>query len=77
VEAIKRFVETGLGASLLPHSAVQEELTRGTTAAVTLSDIAPLQRTTYLAYLSNRYQTFGMREFIRLLTALRTNNVGE
>ena len=68
VEAIKRFVEAGLGASFLPRSAVQEELSRGTMAAVLLSDIAPLQRTTYLAFLANRYQTFSMRQFIALLS---------
>jgi len=68
VEAIKRFVEAGLGASFLPRSAVQEELSRNTMAGVTLTDLAPLQRTTYLAYLTNRYQTFGMRHFIQQLT---------
>ncbi len=70
VEAIKRFVEAGLGASFLPRSAVQEELSRGTLARVTLRDIAPLQRTTYLAYLTNRYQTCGMRQFIALLRSI-------
>lgn len=69
VEAIKRFVEAGLGASFLPRSAVQEELLHGSMAAVMLTDVAPLQRSTYLAYLTNRYQTFGMREFIALLTS--------
>jgi len=67
VEAIKRFVEAGLGASFLPRSAVQEELSRGTLAAIVLPDIAPLQRTTYLAYQSNRYQTFSVRHFLHLL----------
>ncbi len=36
---------------------------------VQLRDLAPLRRTTYLAYLANRYQTFGMRAFIDLLGA--------
>lgn len=74
VEAIKRFVEAGLGASFLPRSAVQEELTHGTLAAVGLINLAPLQRTTYLAYLTNRYQTFGMRHFLQLLTDWRAHN---
>ena len=70
VEAIIRFVETGLGASFLPRSAVQEELSRNKMAVVTLTDIAPLQRTTYLAYQTNRFQTFSMRRFMELLTAV-------
>ncbi|MHB9134543.1 MAG: LysR family transcriptional regulator [Armatimonadota bacterium] len=73
VEAIKRFIEVGLGTSFLPQSAVQEELARGTMATVSLADIAPLRRTTYLAHMTNRYQTTGMRTFMALVAGLATN----
>jgi DNA-binding transcriptional LysR family regulator len=69
VEAIKRFIEVGLGASFLPLSAVREELTRGTVAAVSIRYLDPLRRTTYLAYRTHGYQTNGMRRFIDLITS--------
>ncbi|MHB9026708.1 MAG: LysR family transcriptional regulator [Armatimonadota bacterium] len=73
VEAIKRFVEVGLGASFLPISAVQEELTRGTLARVSMVNTPPLRRTTYLAWMTNRYQTTSMRTFMALTTSSMAN----
>jgi len=69
VEAIKSFVGAGLGASLLPFSAVQQEIADGTLARVTFTGIAPPQRETYAAYRGDRYLCATAKQFLELLTS--------
>ncbi|MHB0937477.1 MAG: LysR family transcriptional regulator [Armatimonadota bacterium] len=68
VEAIKSFVGAGLGASLLPLSAVQQEIDDGTLARVTLAGIDPPRRETFAAYRSDRYLCAAAKQFLELLT---------
>ena len=69
MEAIKSFVGAGLGASLLPLSAVRQEVEDGTLARVTLAGTDPPQRETFAAYRSDRYLCAAARQFLALLTA--------
>jgi DNA-binding transcriptional LysR family regulator len=66
-EAIKSFVEVGLGASFLPLAAVRAELEGGSLALVTVEELPPLHRKTAVLYRMDRYLSAGARGFLQLL----------
>jgi DNA-binding transcriptional LysR family regulator len=54
IEVVKRMVWAGLGVSFVPHSAVADDLQRGTLAALTLAPAPALNRPIYLVWLRRR-----------------------
>jgi DNA-binding transcriptional LysR family regulator len=67
VEAIKSFVEVGLGASFLPAGAVRTELETGTLVRARVQGLPPLYRTTSVLYRTDRYLNAGARAFLGVL----------
>jgi len=69
VEAIKSFVGAGLGASLLPLSAVQQEIDDGRLARIPLAGVDPPRRETFAAYRTDRYMSVAAKRFLDLLVS--------
>jgi DNA-binding transcriptional LysR family regulator len=67
VEAIKSFVEVGLGASFLPAGAVRAELGTGTLLRARVTGLPPLYRTTSVLYRTDRYLNAGARSFLAVV----------
>lgn len=67
VEAIKSFVGAGLGASLLPLSAVQQEIQDGRLARINFTGIKPPRRETFAARRTDRYMSAAANNFVGLL----------
>ena len=68
-EAIKSFVEVGLGVAFLPAAAVEREITAGTLARAWIEGLPPLRRKTTMIYRHGRYLHAGARAFFHLLCA--------
>lgn len=64
LEAIKSFVESGLGVSFLPTSAVEEEIASGALIAVETSCLPKLIRKTSAIYRVDRYLSASARAFL-------------
>lgn len=69
-EAIKSFVEVGLGASLLPASAVEAEIGQGRLARMDVAELPTLTRKTSLIYRSDRYLSTSSGAFMAMLDRL-------
>jgi DNA-binding transcriptional LysR family regulator len=72
VEAIKSFVAVGLGASLLPLSAVKSDLATRRLKRVGVRGLGKLRRSTTLIRRRDRYLSTAARDFIELLSTLKT-----
>jgi DNA-binding transcriptional LysR family regulator len=68
-EAIKSFVEVGLGISFLPAAAVAPELEAGTLARAWVAGLPELKRNTAAIYRADRYLSAPVRSFLEVLTA--------
>ncbi|MCE5322753.1 LysR family transcriptional regulator [bacterium] len=66
LEAIKSFVESGLGVSFLPMSAVEEEIASGTLIALETSCLPNLVRKTSAIYRIDRYLSASARAFLEI-----------
>jgi DNA-binding transcriptional LysR family regulator len=64
VEAIKSFVAVGLGASFLPSTTVQEELSRGQLVRARARGLGRLRRRTSLVRRHDRRPSFAVRAFL-------------
>jgi len=69
VEAIKRMIEAGLGVSLLPRVAVNDEVNAGRLAALPLADFPRANRRILLVWRRDKYLSAPLRRFIALLQA--------
>jgi DNA-binding transcriptional LysR family regulator len=69
VEAIKSFVQSGIGASFLPIGMVREELRQGTLARVQARGLGTLQRRTSMIWQRDRRPSFGMQSFVDIVGA--------
>ena len=69
VEAIKRMIEAGLGVSLLPRVAVNDEVNAGRLAALPLADVPRANRRILLVWRRDKYLSAPLRRFIALLQA--------
>jgi len=76
VEAIKSFVEVGLGVSFLPAAAVRAELEAGTLAQAGIEGLAELKRHTAVIYRSDRYLSAPARGFLSVLANRYGRHVG-
>jgi LysR family transcriptional regulator, cyn operon transcriptional activator len=68
VEAIRSFVQVGLGLSFLPEPAVRANIASGTLVRVALADLPPLARTTSVINRTDRYLTAAARGFLAVIT---------
>lgn len=68
VEAIKGFVQVGLGASLLPLSSVEAEIRSGQLVRVALENMPELRRKTSIIYRADRYMSRAANGFLKLLS---------
>jgi LysR family transcriptional regulator, transcriptional activator of the cysJI operon len=67
VEAIKGFVEVGLGVSFLPQSAIEVETRSGKLVPIPIHDWPGIKRTTYVIYRTDRYLSAAARGFLGIL----------
>ena len=65
LEAIKRFVEGGMGVALVPRLTAQAEITRGQVAALTVKEMK-LERKLYLVYRKSATLSHAARAFLRV-----------
>jgi DNA-binding transcriptional LysR family regulator len=65
LEAIKRFVEGGMGVALVPRLAAQAEIARGQIAALTVKEMK-LERKLYLVYRKGATLSHAARAFLRV-----------
>ncbi|MFS8087272.1 MAG: LysR substrate-binding domain-containing protein [Acidobacteriota bacterium] len=63
LEAIKRFVESGMGVALVPRLAAQAEIERGQVAALTVRDMK-FERRLHLVYRKNATLSHAARAFL-------------
>jgi DNA-binding transcriptional LysR family regulator len=67
VEAIKKMIEAGLGVSLLPKLAVEEEVASGRLAALPLAGIQNTKRPISAIYRQDKYLSAALKEFVEML----------
>ncbi|MFN3653282.1 MAG: LysR family transcriptional regulator [Armatimonadota bacterium] len=67
VEAVKSFVQVGLGASFLPAAVVEAELASGELRRLKVRGLPTLRRTTSLCHRTDRYLSAGARAFLEQL----------
>ena len=65
LEAIKRFVEAGMGVALIPRLAAQAELVRGQFAGLSVKEMKP-ERKLYLVYRKGATLSHAARAFLRV-----------
>ncbi|HWN07740.1 MAG TPA: LysR family transcriptional regulator [Pyrinomonadaceae bacterium] len=70
LEAIKRFVEGGMGVALVPKLAAQSEIVRGQVAALTVREMK-LERRLYLVYRKSATLSHAARAFLRVARELQ------
>lgn len=70
LEAIKRFVEAGMGVALVPKLAAQNEIARGQVAALTVREMK-LERRLYLVYRKSATLSHAARAFLRVARELQ------
>ena len=70
LEAIKRFVEAGMGVALVPKLAAQGEIMRGQIAALTVREMK-LERRLYLVYRKSATLSHAARAFLRVARELQ------
>ena len=69
LEAIKRFVEGGMGVALVPRLAAQAEIARGQVAALSVREMR-LERRLYLVYRKSATLSHAARAFLRVAREL-------
>jgi DNA-binding transcriptional LysR family regulator len=69
LEAIKRFVEGGMGVALVPRLTAQAEISRGQVAALTVKEMK-LERKLYLVYRKSATLSHAARAFLRVAREL-------
>jgi DNA-binding transcriptional LysR family regulator len=69
LEAIKRFVERGMGVALVPRLTAQAEISRGQLAALTVKEMK-LERKLYLVYRKSATLSHAARAFLRVAKEL-------
>jgi DNA-binding transcriptional LysR family regulator len=69
LEAIKRFVEQGMGVALVPRLAAQTEISRGQVAALTVREMR-LERKIYLIYRKGAKLSHAARAFLKVARSL-------
>lgn len=69
LEAIKRFVEGGMGVALVPRLTAQTEIARGQVAALTVREMK-LERRLYLVYRRGATLSHAARAFLRIAREL-------
>jgi LysR family transcriptional regulator, transcriptional activator of the cysJI operon len=70
IETIKRSVEVGIGLSILPETAVENEVRSGMLAALNFTE-GPFTRPTGIIHRKGKVFSAAANEFVRLLTAAR------
>ncbi len=70
LEAIKRFVEGGMGVALVPKLAAQNEIRRGQVAALTVREMK-LERRLYLVHRKSATLSHAARAFLRVARELQ------
>jgi DNA-binding transcriptional LysR family regulator len=70
LEAIKRFVEAGMGVALVPRLAAQAEIARGQVAALTVREMK-LERKLFLVYRKGATLSHAARAFLRVARELQ------
>lgn len=70
LEAIKRFVEGGMGVALVPRLAAQAEIARGQVVALTVREMK-LERRLYLVYRKSATLSHAARAFLRVARELQ------
>lgn len=70
LEAIKRFVEAGMGVALVPRLTAQAEIARGQVAALAVSEMK-LERKLYLVYRKGATLSHAARAFLRVARELQ------
>jgi len=70
LEAIKRFVEQGMGVALVPRLTAQTEIARGQVAALTVREMK-LERRLYLIYRKDATLSHAARAFLRVARELQ------
>src|SRR6266542_3926373 len=70
LEAIKRFVESGMGVALIPRLTAQAEIARGQVAVLTVREMK-LERRLYLVYRKNATLSHAARAFLRVARELQ------
>lgn len=76
LEAIKRFVEGGMGVALVPRLAAQAEITRGQVAALTVREMK-LERRLYLVCRKSATLSHAARAFLRVARELQKTGSAE
>lgn len=76
LEAIKRFVEAGMGVALVPRLAAQTEIARGQVAALTVREMK-LERKLYLVYRKSATLSHAARAFLRVARELQKGDKKE
>jgi len=76
LEAIKRFVEAGMGVALVPRLAAQTEIARGQVAALTVREMK-LERKLYLVYRKSATLSHAARAFLRVARELQKAGAAE
>jgi DNA-binding transcriptional LysR family regulator len=76
LEAIKRFVESGMGVALIPRLTAQAEIARGQVAALTVREMK-LERRLYLVYRKSATLSHAARAFLRVARELQKAGRGE
>ena len=74
LEAIKRFVERGMGVALVPRLTAQAEIARGQLAALTVREMK-LERRLHLIYRKGATLSHAARAFLRVAKELQTTGV--
>ena len=74
LEAIKRFVERGMGVALVPRLTAQAELARGQLAALTVREMK-LERRLHLIYRKGATLSHAARAFLRVAKELQKTGV--
>lgn len=76
LEAIKRFVEAGMGVALVPRLAAQAEIARGQVAALTVREMK-LERKLFLVYRKGATLSHAARAFLRVARELQKQKPGK
>lgn len=67
VEAIKKMIEAGLGVSILPNLAVEEEVSSGRLVALPITGAGETRRPISAIYREDKYLSAALKEFVALL----------
>lgn len=67
VEAIKKMVQAGLGVSMLPWLAVEEDISAGRLVAIAVAGVGPTERPISAIYREDKYLSAALKEFVAVL----------